>query len=165
MFAISYLFAYSFNIVMRMHHHIIPVRAPLDPVQVIYSGSDNTIEPVSYIVCLHGRVPKRYELWRPNDCEFREVHPSARFRLLDDFRKDTFKTFFFDLRRCCIPFIGRRSLNASAEFIRFADVTSDTEVVISTPNIFVQEWSTYPTMIYPSVSKFNRRAYVPITTH
>ena len=99
MFAISYLFAHSFNIVMRMRHSIVPGRAPPDPVRVFYSVSDDTIETVSYIVCLHGREPKRYELWRINDCGVREVRLFARVRLLDDFREDTFKTFFFDSRR------------------------------------------------------------------
>ena len=40
----------------------------------------------------------------------------------------------------------------------------DAEVVIYTPNIFVHEWGTYPTMIYPTVYSFTLRAYVPITT-
>ena len=42
-FAVSYLFAYSFNI-MRMRHPIVPVHAPPDPVRVLYSGSDDTID-------------------------------------------------------------------------------------------------------------------------
>ena len=45
-----------------------------------------------------------------------------------------------------------------------SDVTSDAKVVISTPNLLVHEWGTHPTMIYPTVSNFTRRAYVPITT-
>ena len=61
-------------------------------------------------------------------------------------------------------FIGRRLLNASVKFICFANITSDAEVVISTPNIFAQEWGTYPTMIYLNVYNFTRRAYIPITT-
>ena len=149
---------------MRMRHHIAPVRALLDPVRVFYSGIDNTIEPVSYIVCFNWWVPERYELWRLKYCRVREVHPSAWVWLLDDFREDTFQTFFLDSRRCRIPFIGKRLMNSIVKFICFANVTSDTEVVISTPNIFVHEWGTYPTMIYSSVSNFTRRAYVTITT-
>ena len=106
MFARSYLFAYSFNIVMRMRHPIVFVRAPPDPVQVFYSGSNDTIDPVSYIVCLHGQVPERSELLRLNDGGVCEVHPFARVRLLDDFRDDNFQTFFFDSWRFRILFIG-----------------------------------------------------------
>ena len=93
----------------------------------------------------------------------REVHPFAQIRLHDDFRADTFQTTFFNSRRCRIPFVGLRLLNGSFKFIHFADVTSDTEVVIFTPNLFVNKWGTNPTMIYPTVSNFTLRAYVPIT--
>ena len=164
MFAISYIFAYSFNIVIRMQHSIVLVRGPPDPFQVFYSGSDDTIDPVSYIVYLRGRVPERYELWGINASGVREVHLFARVRPLDDSSEDTFNNFFFNSRRCRITFIGRRSLNGSFEFIHFSDVTSDAEVVISTPNLFVHKWGNYPTMLWPTVSNFNPRAYVPITT-
>ena len=149
---------------MRQRHPNAPVRGPPDPVQVFYYGSDNTIEPVFYIVCLHGQVPENYELWRINDCGVCEVHLSAEVRLLQNFREDTFKTLFFDLRRCRITFIGQISLNASVEFICYANVTSDAKVVISTPNLFVHEWGTNPTMLCPNVSNFNQRTYVPITS-
>ena len=43
---------------MHMRHLIVPVRAPPDPVRVFYSGSDDTIEQVSYIVCLQDGCPK-----------------------------------------------------------------------------------------------------------
>ena len=66
---------------------------------------------------------------------------------------------------CRIPFIGRRSLNGSVEFIEIDDVTSDsTKDVISTPNIFVHEWGTYPTIIGPTVSNYTFGAYTPITS-
>ena len=149
---------------MRMRHPIIPGHAPPDPVWFFCSGSDDTIKSVSYIVCLHGRVPKRYELWSLNASGVRKVHPFARVRLLDNFREDTFQNFFFNSWRCRIPFIGWRLLNSRVEFIRFSDVTLDAEVVIYTPNIFFQEWDTYPTMIYPTVSNFTWQAYVTITT-
>ena len=99
-----------------------------------------------------------------NEHRVREVHPFARIRLLGDFREDTFQITFFNSRRCRIPFIGRRSLNGSVEFIDLSDVTSDTKGVISTPNIFVHEWGAYPTMIGPTVSNYTCRAYVPITS-
>ena len=77
MIAVSYLFAYSLNI-MRMRHPIVPVRAPPDPVQVLYSGSDDTIEQVPYIPYINGRVPKMYKLWALDAQGVRKVHPFAR---------------------------------------------------------------------------------------
>ena len=115
---------------MRMRHPIVPGRAPPNPVQIFYSGSDDTIEQVPYIVSLHGWVPEMYKLWVLNAGGVREVHPFARVLLSNDFIEDTFKTFYFNSQRCRIPFIGRRLLNNSVEFIRFAHVTSDVEVVI-----------------------------------
>ena len=143
----------------------VPVRGPPGPVLVHYSGSGNGIDWVTYIVCLHGWVPERYLLWSLNRHRVREVHPLARIRLLDDVREDTFQTTLFNSRRCLIPFIGWRSLNGSAKFIEFADVTSDTnKVVISNPNIFVHEWGTYPTMIEPTVSNYTCCTYIPINS-
>ena len=143
----------------------VPVRGPPDSVLVHYSGSGDGIDQVSYIVCLHGRVPERYELWILNSQGVRKVHPFARIRLLENFREDTFQTTFFNSRWCHILFISRRSLNGSVKIIRFANVTLDsTKDVVSTQNIFVHEWGTYPTMIGPTVSNYTCRAYVPITS-
>ena len=138
MFAVSYILAYSSNI-MRMRHPIVPGRAPLDPVRVLYSGSDDTIKQVPYILCINGRVPEMYELWNLDAQGVCEVHLFARVRLFNDFREGTFKTFFFNSQRCCIPFVGRRSLKNSVEFLRFFHVNVDSEVVIFTPNIFIHE--------------------------
>ena len=149
---------------MRRRRSNVPVRGPPDTVLVHYSDSGASITPVTYIVCLHGRVPERYELWSLNAQGVCEVHPFARIRLLDDFREDTFQTTFFNSRRCCIPFIGWILLNSSVEFIEFADVTSDLKGVIFIPNIFVHEWGTYPTMIGPTVSNYICCAYIPITS-
>ena len=122
---------------MRRHHLIVPLCGPPDPILFHYSGNNDYINQVTYIVFLHGRVPKGYELWSLNAQGVREIHPFARILLLDDFREDTFQTTFFNSQRCSISFIGRISLNGSVDFIKFADVTSDTEEVISTPNRFV----------------------------
>ena len=142
----------------------IPFCGPPDPVLFHYSGSSDGIDRVTYIVCLHGRVPERYELWSLNEHGVCKVHLFARIRLLNNFREDTFQTTFFNSRRCRITFIGRRSRNGSVKFIEFADVTSDTKGVISTPNIFVHEWVTYPNMIGRTVSNYTCRVYVPITS-
>ena len=105
-----------------------------------------------------------YDLWSLNAQVVREVHSFTRVRIFESFREDSFNTFFFNSRRCHIPFVGRRLLNNSVEFIRFAHVTSDVEVVIYTPNIFVHNWGTNPNMIYPPVYNITRRAYDLITT-
>ena len=62
---------------MRMCHLIVPGRAPLDPVRVLYFGRDDTIEQVPYIICLNGQVPEMYELWSLNAQGVCEVHPFA----------------------------------------------------------------------------------------
>ena len=69
-------FAYSFKI-MRIPQPIIPVRAPLQPVTVLQSGSANVIE-VPYIHCLHGQVPKAFELRDLAEDRVRKVHPYTR---------------------------------------------------------------------------------------
>ena len=149
---------------MRRRHFNVPVRGPPNPVLVHYSGSGDGIDRVTYIVCLRVRVPERYKLWSLNKQGVRKVCPFAQIRLLDDFRADNFQTAFLNLRRFRIPFVGRRSLNGSVEFIRFADVTLDTEVFISTPNLFVHKWGTNPNTLWPNVPNFTRRMYVPITS-
>ena len=139
-------------------------RGPPDPILVRYPGSDAAASPVTYIVCLHAREPEEYRLWSLNTQGVCEVHPFARVRLFDNFREDTFRTNFYNSQRCRILFIGRRSLNSSSQFIRFADVTSDsTSNIISTRNIFVHPWGNYPTMIEPTCSNYTCRVYVPIT--
>ena len=144
----------------------VPVHGPPDPVLVHYSGIGASVAPVTYIVCLHGRVPKRYELWSLNEEGVCEVHPFARIWLLDDLRADTFQTNFFNLRRCRIPFIGRRSLNGSVKFIEFADVTSDsTKSIIYTPNIFVHGRGTSLSLEVTVTSRFCTTGYVKKSGH
>ena len=96
--------------------------SPPDPVFVRYPGSDATASSITYIVCLNGRVPERYEVWSLNAHVVREVHTTARVKIFDLFAEDTFWSTLFNSRRCRVPFIGRRSVNGSIKFIRFADV-------------------------------------------
>ena len=37
-------------------------RGPPDPILVRYPGSGTDASSLAYIVCLHGRVPEKYEL-------------------------------------------------------------------------------------------------------
>ena len=109
-------------------------------------------------------MPEKYELWSLNSQGVFEVHPFARVKLFDKFAEDTFQTTFYNLRRCRIPFIGRRLLNGSVQFIGFSDVISEsTSNIISSRNIFVYPWGKYPTLIGPTCSNYTCRAYVSIT--
>ena len=107
---------------MNRRRFNIAERGTPEPILVCYPGSGAAASSLAYIVCLHERVPEKYELWSLNSQGVRKVHPFARVKLFDDFTEDAFRTTSFNSRRCRIPFIGRRSLNGSVEFIRFADV-------------------------------------------
>ena len=65
-------------------------RGPPDPILVRYPGSDAAVSPLTYIFCLHVRVPEKYELLSLKAQGVREVHPFARVRIFDDFTEDTF---------------------------------------------------------------------------
>ena len=135
-----------------------------DPVLVRYAGSNAAAPYVSYIVCLNGQVPERYKVWRLNRDGVREVHLTARVKLFTLFDENTFRSTFYDSQRFRVPFIGRKGLNGSVEFIRYSVVTSDsTSHIISTQNIFVHSWGKYSTMIGPTCSNYTCRAYVAIT--
>ena len=111
---------------------------------------------------------KTYELWALVEDGVREVHPSARVRLLGDFREDNFHTHFFNAQRFQIPFLGHRSVNMSAEFLDTARATQQVGSCVTswTENIFVHSWGTYPTMIPRTISTLNRRASnVAVTPH
>ena len=150
---------------MRLRRSNVPVCGPPDPILVHYSGSNASIALMTYIVYLHGRVPERYKLLILNAQGVCKVNPLAQIRLFEDFREDTFRTTFFNSQRCRIPIIGRILLNGSVKFIKFADVTSDSiKSVISTRNIFVHKWGTYPTIIGPAYSNYTFRVYVPLTS-
>ena len=79
----------------------------LDPVLVSYAGSDAAAPSVCYSVCLNGRVPERYEVWRLNRHGVREVHLTDRVKLFTLFDENTFQSTFYDSQRFRVPFIGR----------------------------------------------------------
>ena len=51
---------------MNHHRFIVADRGPPDPILVRYPGSDAATSLLAYILCLHGRVPEKYELWSMN---------------------------------------------------------------------------------------------------
>ena len=81
-----------------------------DPFLVSYAGSDAAAPSVSYIVCINGQVPERYEVWCLNGHRVREVHLTARVKLFTLFDENTFWSTFYDSRRCPVPFIRRIGL-------------------------------------------------------
>ena len=89
MITVSCRVAHSFKII-RIPQPIILVRAPLQPVTVLWSGSADALK-VPYICCLNGRVPEAFELWALADDRVCEVHPYARVKLRSEFSEDTFK--------------------------------------------------------------------------
>ena len=143
-----------------MCHPIIPVRAPPQPVTVLWSGSADVIE-VPYIRCLYGRVPEDFESWSLADNGVREVHLYARVKLHSKFSEDNFQTLLLNARRFQIPFLGCRALKASVEFLDVVCVTQHVGIRFDyTPNIFVHSWGVNPTdTIPPNFSTITRRAY------
>ena len=163
MITVSCRFAHSFKI-MRIPQAIIPC-APPQPVTVIRSDSADVIK-VPYIRCLNVRLPKAFELGALTDDGVCEVHLYARVKLLSEFREDTFHSFSFNARRFQIPFLGRRALNYSVEFIYVVRTIQHVGSRVNhTPNIFVHSWGVNPTDIIPAnVYTITRRAYDPIVS-
>ena len=93
------------------------------PVFVRYTISNAGV--VRYIVCINGRVPDKYELWRLNGAGVREVHPNAWIKLLGVFAEGTFQSIFYILQTCRVIFIGRRSVKGSVEFIQLSNIIED----------------------------------------
>ena len=109
-------------------------------------------------------MPKAFEVWALAEDGVCKVHPYARVKLRSEFREDTFQTFFFNARQFQIPFLGRRSLNASVEFLVVVRVTQNVVSCVDyTPNIFIHSWGVNPTDTIPAnVYTITRRAYDPI---
>ena len=84
---------------MRRRHFNVAERGLPDPIFVCNPGSDVAASLITYIVCLNGRVPERYEVWSLNAQGVREVHPISGVKPFDDFTEDTFRSTFFNSRR------------------------------------------------------------------
>ena len=152
---------------MRIPQPAIPFVVPPHTVQALRSGRGGKID-VPYFRCLNGRLAEDFELWALAEYKVCEIHPSARVKILDYFREDTFHAHFFNAQQFQIPFLGRRSVNMSVEFLDAARATQQvgSRVATWTENIFVHSWGTYPNMITYTVSNIKRRAYdVLVTPH
>ena len=146
---------------MRLPQPITPFRDPSQTVQVIHYGRGGEID-VPYIRCLDGRVLEAFELWALEEDGVREVHPYARVKLLSKFREDNFHTHFFNSQQLQIPFLGRRALNKSVEFLDIVCTTQHFRSRVDyTPNLFVHSWGVNPTDMIPlNVSPITRLTYV-----
>ena len=60
------LLTYFLNLAMSRHCSNVAERGLPDPTLVSYPGSDAVTSSITYIVCLNGRVPERYEVWSLN---------------------------------------------------------------------------------------------------
>ena len=58
-----------------------------------------------------------YELWTFTEEGAREVHLFSRVQISDDFIRKTFHTHFFNAEAVQIPFLDRRSVNGSVQWI------------------------------------------------
>ena len=117
---------------------------------------------IVYIRCIDGREPEAFELWAFSENRIREVHLFARVQIRDDFTEDTFYTEFFNARQIQINFLGRRSVNGSAQWLDDPCAApksgSFCQVATWTENTFVYSWGPYPTVIPPNVSTIRRHA-------
>ena len=59
---------------MSLRRFNVVERGLLDTILVCYPGSGAAASSLAYIVCLHGHVPEKYELWSLNAQGVREVH-------------------------------------------------------------------------------------------
>ena len=109
-----------------------------DPVLVSYAGSNAATPSVSYIVCLNGRVPERYEVWRLNRDGFREVHLTARVKLFTLFDENTFRSTFYDSRRFRVPLL----------------IVKASTVVSSSSTIRTSLWTVVRTLFPLKISSF-----------
>ena len=146
---------------MRIPQPAIPFVVPPNPVQALCSGRGGEID-VPYICCLGGRVPEAFELWAFDEDVVREVHPYARVKLLDDFREDTFYSHFFNARRIQIPFLGRRSVNMSVEFLDAPRATQKvgssiatwTENILLFPTLFLLSRDMHMILLLPTTLSY-----------
>ena len=85
-------------------------------VQSLCSGRGGKYR-VWFTRCVEGREPKIYDLWTFAEDGTRKVHQFARVQISEDFTGETFHTHFSNAKAVRIPFLGRRSVNESVQWI------------------------------------------------
>ena len=140
-------FAHSFK-TMFIPQPGIPEVFPPRPVQALLSGRGGEIEVV-YISYIDGREPNFFELWDFTEDGIIEIHLYARVQISDNFVGYTFYSHFFNTREILIPFLGRRSVNGSVQWLDVPRPFGETGNLTAawTENTFVNSWGTNPTVI------------------
>ena len=101
---------------MRIPKPGIPEVFPPRPVQILFSGIGVKVD-VMYTRCIEGWETKFFELLDFAKDGICEVHPFAWVQISNNFVGETFYTQFFNAREIRIPFLGRRSVNRSVQWL------------------------------------------------
>ena len=153
---------------MRIPQPGIPEVVPPHPVQDLCSGRGGEID-VMYIRCIEGREPEVFELWAFAEDGIRKIHLYARVQISDDFVGETFYSHFLNAREIRIPFLVRRAVNGSVQWLDVPRAAAQAGSPVATwpENTFVYSWVTYPIVITPNVSTIWRIAIdnVPVNLH
>ena len=119
---------------------------------------------VAYIRCIEGREPEVFELWAFDEDRIREIHLCARFQISNYFVGETFYSHFFNAREIRIPFLGRRSVNGSVQWLDVPRPFIETRNLTATwtENTLVYGWGTNPTVIMNRPIRRRKTESVPI---
>ena len=93
-----------------------------------------------FTCCIEGREPDILELCAFADDGIRKVHPYSWVQISNNFIGETFHTHFFNAREIRIPFLGRRYVNGSVQWIDVPRLFGKTGIatVAWTENTFVK---------------------------
>ena len=108
-------FAHSLKI-MRLPQPFLFKVVPPRSVQRHSSGIGGKFNVLFYRF-IEGWEPEIYEFWSFDEDVIREVHPYAQVQISNDFIWETFHTRFFNTREVRLPFLGRRSVNGSVQWL------------------------------------------------
>ena len=152
MITVCYHFAHSFKTTRIPQTRWTEVFLPR-PAQALRSGRGGEID-ITYIRCINGRDPEVFKLWTFAEDKIRKVHPFARVQISNEFTEDTFYSYFFNAQIIRIPFLGRKFVNTSVQWIDVPRPFGKTgsRVATWTENTFIYSWGTYPTVIMPNRS-------------
>ena len=97
---------------------------------------------VWYTRCIEGWEPKIYELWTFAEGVSGEAYMFAQVQISNDFSGETFHTHFSNEKSVRIPFLGRRSVNGSVQWLDIPRPFVKTGVATAawTENIYVKLW-------------------------
>ena len=102
-----------------------------------------------YTCCIEGQEPEVFELWAFSEYGIRKVHPYARVQISENIFGETFYTQFFNAQEIRIPFLSRRSVNESVQWLDVPRPFGETGIATAawTENTFINSWGANPTII------------------